>query len=133
MFAILRGETVLQISENGLFCPAGAFYIDPWGPVDRAIITHSHADHARPGSKRYLTAQPGEYLLRTRLGDGAAIESAPYERFSPPIGARVLENAKYRTSIFGKLRPWKNPQIRIERLLRQGSVGKRIVIECKIE
>jgi putative mRNA 3-end processing factor len=69
---------VLQVSDNGLYCPAGDFYIDPWAPVERAIITHSHADHARPGSKRYLTAQTGEGALRTRLGDTTAIESAPY-------------------------------------------------------
>jgi putative mRNA 3-end processing factor len=69
---------VLQISVNGLYCPVGDFYIDPWGPVDRAIVTHAHGDHARPGSKRYLTAQPGERLLQTRLGDAAAIEAAPY-------------------------------------------------------
>ncbi len=69
---------MLQITENGLYCPAGDFYIDPWSPVDRAIITHAHSDHAHPGSKRYLTARAGEPLLRSRVGDGPVIESAAY-------------------------------------------------------
>jgi putative mRNA 3-end processing factor len=69
---------VVQVTENGVYCPSGDFYIDPWGPVDRAIITHAHSDHARSGSKRYLTAQPGKRLLRARLGDDTAIDDIPY-------------------------------------------------------
>jgi putative mRNA 3-end processing factor len=69
---------VIQVTENGVYCPSGDFYIDPWGPVDRAVITHAHSDHARSGSKRYLTAQPGQWLLRARLGEGADIEAIPY-------------------------------------------------------
>jgi putative mRNA 3-end processing factor len=80
---------VLQLSESGLYCPAGDFHIDPWGPVDRAVITHSHADHARPGSKRYLTAQPGERLLQMRLGDAAAIEGTPYGETVVWNGVRI--------------------------------------------
>ena len=57
----------LQLASDGLYCPAGDFYIDPWGAVDRAIVTHAHSDHARPGSRSYLTAGPGERLLRARL------------------------------------------------------------------
>jgi putative mRNA 3-end processing factor len=54
---------------QGLYCPPGDFYIDPWRPVDRAIITHAHADHARPGHRHYLAAAPGEGVLRARLGE----------------------------------------------------------------
>jgi putative mRNA 3-end processing factor len=46
--------------------------------VDRAVITHAHSDHARPGSKRYLAAEAGQELLRGRLGEDAAIEPLPY-------------------------------------------------------
>jgi putative mRNA 3-end processing factor len=53
---------------EGLYCPAGDFYIDPWRPVDKAVITHAHADHARTGSTRYLAAAVGEGVLRARLG-----------------------------------------------------------------
>ena len=69
---------MLELVENGLYCASGDFYIDPWGPVDRAVITHSHSDHARPGSKRYLTAESGRRLLRARVGGDAAIEAVPY-------------------------------------------------------
>jgi putative mRNA 3-end processing factor len=53
---------------EGLYCPAGDFYIDPWRPVARAVVTHAHADHARYGSTQYLAASAGENVLRTRLG-----------------------------------------------------------------
>lgn len=65
-------------TDSGLFCPAGGFHIDPWLPVDRAVITHAHADHARSGSRRYLCAADGARVLRTRLGTDAAIETAEY-------------------------------------------------------
>ncbi len=54
---------------HGLYCPAGDFYIDPWRPVERAIITHAHADHARTGHGHYLAAAPAEGVLRARLGN----------------------------------------------------------------
>jgi putative mRNA 3-end processing factor len=53
---------------EGLYCEAGGFYIDPWRPVDKAVITHAHADHARTGSTRYIAAAAGEGVLRSRLG-----------------------------------------------------------------
>ena len=68
---------LLQLAADGLYCPAGDFYIDPWGAVDRAIVTHAHSDHARPGSRSYLTAGPGERLLRARLPE-AAIQAIDY-------------------------------------------------------
>jgi len=55
--------------DEGLYCPPGDFHIDPWRRVDRAVLTHAHADHARPGSAHYLAARPAEHVLRTRLGD----------------------------------------------------------------
>jgi putative mRNA 3-end processing factor len=54
---------------EGLYCPPGDFYIDPWRPVDRAVITHAHADHARTGHGHYLAAAAGAGVLRARLGD----------------------------------------------------------------
>ena len=58
---------LLQLTEAGLYCPGGDFYIDPWQPVERAVITHAHSDHARPGSKKYLTTVEGEGVLRLRV------------------------------------------------------------------
>ncbi|MGC8097970.1 ligase-associated DNA damage response exonuclease [Metapseudomonas otitidis] len=54
---------------EGLYCPPGDFYIDPWKPVARAVITHGHGDHARSGNGHYLTTTPGAGVLRARLGD----------------------------------------------------------------
>ena len=61
-------DLVVQRPE-GLYCPAGDFYIDPWRPVDRAVITHAHADHARMGHGHYLAAAPAQGVLRARLGE----------------------------------------------------------------
>jgi putative mRNA 3-end processing factor len=69
---------VIELSDAGLYCAAGGFYIDPWSPVERAIITHAHSDHARPGSQTYLTSGPGQALLRARIGDESAIQSTEY-------------------------------------------------------
>lgn len=71
-------ESLLQVTERGLYCTAGDFYIDPWQPVKRAVITHAHADHARPGSQRYLTTPSGALLLRLRVGPVARIVAQPY-------------------------------------------------------
>jgi putative mRNA 3-end processing factor len=59
---------LVTLRPEGLYCPPGDFYIDPWRPVERAVITHAHADHARPGHGHYLEARPGEGVLRSRLG-----------------------------------------------------------------
>lgn len=69
---------LLSITDNGLYCPSGGFYIDPWQPVECAIITHAHSDHARFGSKKYLAAPGNELLLRSRLGASAPVEIAAY-------------------------------------------------------
>jgi putative mRNA 3-end processing factor len=69
---------MIQPTPNGLYCEAGDFYIDPCWPVDRAVITHAHADHARPGSRIYLCAAPCRRLLRERLGPGVPIEPLAY-------------------------------------------------------
>lgn len=70
-------DLIVQRPE-GLYCPPGDFYIDPWRPVSRAVITHAHADHARMGHGHYLAAAPAEGVLRARLGAGIALQSVPY-------------------------------------------------------
>ena len=66
---------MLQVTGNGLWCEAGQFYIDPWCPVDRAVITHAHSDHAHWGCKSYLCSDEGKEVLRARMGPIPAIES----------------------------------------------------------
>ncbi|MEO6818132.1 MAG: ligase-associated DNA damage response exonuclease [Ginsengibacter sp.] len=60
---------LIQFTAKGLYCPKGDFYIDPWLPVNKAIITHAHSDHARPGSNYYLCHTFSKPLLEARLGD----------------------------------------------------------------
>lgn len=69
-------DLVVQRPE-GLYCPPGGFYIDPWRPVARAVITHAHSDHARDGHAHYLAAAPAEGVLRSRLGD-IALQTLAY-------------------------------------------------------
>jgi putative mRNA 3-end processing factor len=69
-------DLVVQRPE-GLYCPPGDFYIDPWRPVARAVITHAHSDHARIGHGRYLAAAPAEGVLRVRLGE-VDLQTLPY-------------------------------------------------------
>ena len=64
---------LIDFTDRGLFCAQGNFYIDPWKPVDKAVITHAHSDHARYGSKAYLCQHFTKPLLQLRLGDN------PYE------------------------------------------------------
>ena len=65
-------------TERGLYCAAGDFFIDPWRKVDRAVVTHAHSDHARPGMEAYLCANSGAGVLRERVGESAAIEGLAF-------------------------------------------------------
>jgi putative mRNA 3-end processing factor len=60
---------LIEFSDKGLCCPQGNFYIDPWKPVDKALITHAHSDHARWGSQSYLCHRYTKPLLQLRLGN----------------------------------------------------------------
>jgi putative mRNA 3-end processing factor len=70
---------LLTFTDRGIHCAAGGFHIDPWRPVDRALVTHGHADHARPGMARYLATEAAAPVMRHRLGD-IDIETVPYDR-----------------------------------------------------
>jgi putative mRNA 3-end processing factor len=68
---------VIAETPAGLYCESGAFHLDPSQPVERALLTHAHSDHATPGSRHYLCAAPGAAVLQRRL-PGASIETLPY-------------------------------------------------------
>ena len=71
MSAALRPETWIKTTPAGLYCLPGDFYIDPLRPVARAVITHGHGDHARPGNDRVL-ATPGTIaIMQERYGEAA--------------------------------------------------------------
>ena len=102
---------LLRIDDNGLYCEAGRFYIDPWCPVDSALITHGHSDHARRGSQSYLCADAGAGILRTRLGADIQLETLPYGKeirvndvkvsFHP--AGHVLGSAQIRVELRGEV------------------------------
>ena len=65
-------ETWLKATSAGLFCEPGGFFVDPPRAVDRAIVTHAHSDHARPGHRAVLASPETLALMRTRMGEGQA-------------------------------------------------------------
>ncbi len=96
-------------TESGLYCAAGDFHIDPWRPVERAIITHAHSDHARFGSEIYVCHRDTAPILRKRLGD-VKIETAAYGEILTRNGVEislhpaghVLGSAQVRVSLKGE-------------------------------
>jgi putative mRNA 3-end processing factor len=82
-------DDLVVARREGLFCPQGDFFIDPWRPVDRAVITHAHSDHARRGHAHYLAAAPAEGVLRARLGAEIDLQVLPYTETLDHFGVRV--------------------------------------------
>jgi putative mRNA 3-end processing factor len=83
-------ETDLVVARpEGLYCPAGQFYIDPWRPVDRAVITHAHSDHARVGHAHYLAHHDSEGTLRRRLGADITLQTLAYGEVTEHLGVRI--------------------------------------------
>lgn len=69
---------LISWTDQGLYCAAGNFYIDPRRGVDTAIVTHAHSDHARRGSRRYFCTSSSVALLKVRLGSKIQVEGIPY-------------------------------------------------------
>jgi putative mRNA 3-end processing factor len=68
----------LVVRPEGLYCESGDFYIDPRGRVSRALVTHAHSDHARPGHACYMVSQSCLPLLKLRLGSDITAEGIPF-------------------------------------------------------
>ena len=81
-------DDLIVLRREGLYCAKGDFYIDPWRPVQRAIITHAHADHARIGHTSYLAATPGAQVLKARLGE-IHLETLDYRESRVVNGVRI--------------------------------------------
>lgn len=74
---------LLTFTKQSIYCPAADVHIDPWKPVDKAVITHAHSDHAKWGSKHYLAHKDSEPILRMRLGENISLQTVGYgEKFS---------------------------------------------------
>ena len=104
-------DRVLEIKPEGIYCPAGNFYIDPRGSVERAVVTHAHSDHARNGHQSYLCSDASLPLLKIRLGESTAIESIPFGK-SLTIGSakvslhpagHILGSAQVRVEVNGEV------------------------------
>ncbi|MEO6565135.1 MAG: ligase-associated DNA damage response exonuclease [Casimicrobiaceae bacterium] len=101
---------LVVLRPEGLYCPPGNFFIDPWAAVDHAVITHAHADHAHRGHAHYLAAEPAGDVLRARLGAidlrtlpyGDAVEHAGVRISFHPAG-HVLGSAQVRLEYRGEV------------------------------
>ena len=95
---------------EGLYCPPGDFYIDPWRPVDYAVITHGHSDHSRVGNARYLAHDASAGTMRCRLGD-IDLQTLPYGETVSRNGVKislhpaghVLGSAQVRVELGGEV------------------------------
>lgn len=102
---------LIQLRPEGLYVPAADAWIDPWRRVPRAIITHAHADHARPGMGHYWAARPAAGLMRIRLGREAPISLLDYgeslqlgdARISLHPAGHVLGSAQVRVEVDGEV------------------------------
>ncbi|HEY2528680.1 MAG TPA: ligase-associated DNA damage response exonuclease [Xanthobacteraceae bacterium] len=68
----MRTDDILGSTSAGVYCKLGDFHIDPTRPVERALITHAHSDHARPGHGAVMATQETLDLMRLRYGDNFA-------------------------------------------------------------
>jgi putative mRNA 3-end processing factor len=75
MVAMPHPDTWLKVLPQGLYCEPGGFFIDPLRPVDRAVITHAHSDHARPGHTAVLATPETLAVMRARMGEDRAGET----------------------------------------------------------
>src|SRR3954464_7947239 len=80
----MRPQDILLPVPAGLCCKAGGFHIDPVRPVERALITHGHSDHARAGHGAVLATQETLDLMRLRYGENFA-GSTQAIRYGEPL------------------------------------------------
>ncbi|WP_299227837.1 ligase-associated DNA damage response exonuclease [uncultured Psychroserpens sp.] len=80
---------LVKFTKKGIYCIPGKFYLDPWFPVDYAVISHGHADHAKWGMKHYLCHDDSKAILKHRIGSDITIESLPYNRQKVINGVQV--------------------------------------------
>lgn len=75
-------KPLLEFTDKGIYCAEAQVYIDPWKPVDNAIISHGHADHSRWGHKNYITHHNNVPIIKHRLGDITVTGRQWGEKFS---------------------------------------------------
>jgi len=65
----LKRSPLLEFNDKGIYCAEADVYLDPWRPVDKALVTHGHADHSCYGHKKYITHHSNVPIINHRLGD----------------------------------------------------------------
>src|SRR6266567_2966131 len=86
----MRPEDILRPTSAGLCCQIGGFHIDPVRPVDKALITHGHSDHARAGHGAVLATRETLDIMRLRYGENFA-GATQTARYADRIGLGGLE------------------------------------------
>ncbi|MGX1588475.1 ligase-associated DNA damage response exonuclease [Brevundimonas diminuta] len=88
---MIRPQDLLRPAPAGLYCPIGDFYVDPVRPVDRAVITHGHSDHARPGHGAVLATPETLAIMAERYGPDFAgrVQPAAYGEATTINGVAV--------------------------------------------
>jgi len=102
---------LLKFTSKGIFCPPAGVYLDPWRPVQKALITHAHSDHARGGSEEYLSHKDSEALLKLRLGKNISLQTVRYGepilingvRFSFHPAGHILGSSQIRVEYKGEV------------------------------
>ena len=102
---------MIERTAEGLYCRAADAWVDPWRPVPRALITHAHADHARPGCGEYWAVATSEGVLRQRLGQEITLHPGSYGetvwlnqcRVSFHSAGHVLGSAQIRLEAEGEI------------------------------
>ena len=82
-------KNLLTFTAKGIYCEAGDFYIDPWSPVHRAVITHAHSDHAYPGHDLYLAHRQSVPVLKYRLGSNISVQPLEYDELLLHNGVKI--------------------------------------------
>ena len=102
--------SLLEFTSKGIYCPQAKVHIDPWRPVERALITHGHADHSRWGHKSYLCTTLAKPVIRYRLGN-INIQSVNYGepvvingvKFSFHPAGHIIGSAQIRVEYKGEV------------------------------
>jgi putative mRNA 3-end processing factor len=103
----MNSRDLITATPRGLYCAAGDFFIDPWQPVERAVITHAHGDHLRAGSAHYYTCARGAAVVSHRLPSDASLETFRY--------GESFEFGETRVSLHAAGHILGSAQVRVER------------------
>lgn len=101
---------LLTFTKKGIYCQQADVFIDPWRPVDKAFLTHGHADHARSGSQQYWCTDLAAPVIRYRLGN-ISVQTARYGEvvrvngvsFSFHPAGHVIGSAQIRVAYQGEI------------------------------